>query len=108
MDGIKKKFAGYHQAMLSIVAVFNRYGIDLKPYNYEEYTTSVAIAIRPLLDAAGNLEREETSSFISLMNLHNDVIRFGEVRGIIFSDEEKTFVIDDDMREFLARQSMGL
>lgn len=110
MTGIKLNFAGQYQALLSIKAAFERYEIDLAPYGYEEYTTSAGFAIQPLIHAAENIEQEETSTIIDLQELFKKVIHFGEVRGIKFSEEAKTFGdgVDDEVRELLALKVMGL
>jgi hypothetical protein len=109
MESIKLNFAGHYQVLLSIKAAFEHYGIDLTPYKYEVYVTSAAFVINDMMKMAENLELSESSSFIALRQLHAKVIRFGEVRGIKFSPDEKTFgSISEDVSDALARQVMGL
>lgn len=110
MDGIKQKFAGHYQALQAIKAAFERYEVDLSKYGYDEYTCPVGFAIPTLITAAENIEREETTIFIGLMDIFKKIIRFGEVRGIEFSEDAKTFGdgLDDEAAESLARRAMGL
>lgn len=110
MESIKLNFAGHYQVLSAIKAAFDNYDIDLAHYKYEEYTTSAAFAIETLKNAAENIEYSETATIISLHQLFKDVIHFGEVRGIEFSDDAKTFGegVDDEVRDALARRAMGL
>ncbi len=108
IDSIKLNFAGQYQALLAIAAAFKNYGVELSKYGYSEYTASVKAAINPLIIQAQNIEQSETSTFISLRKLFKDVIRFGEVRGIKFSDSDKTFPFDDEIRTLISKQAMGL
>lgn len=109
MESIKLNFAGHYQVLLSIKAAFEHYEIDLTPYKYEEYVTSAASVINDMIKMAENLELSESSSFIALKQLHAKVIRFGEVRGIKFSEEERTFgSVSEAVSDALARQAMGL
>lgn len=110
IKSIKLTFAGNYQALLSIRAAFERYGIDLEKYGYNEYTESVNTAITPLILEAENIERSEISTFISLRSLFRNVIKFGEVRGINFSESQKDFGegYNEEAANILARQAMGL
>ena len=108
IESIKLNFAGQYQALLAIKSAFERYEVDLKPWKYDEYTASVNYAIKPLIIQAQNLEQSEASTSISLRKLFKDVIRFGEVRGIKFSDSDKTFPFDDEIRTSALKKAMGL
>lgn len=110
ITGIKLKFAGHYQALMAIKAIFDRCEIDLAPFGYEEYITSASFVIDALVNEAENMEQEEVASIVSLQQLFNNIIHFGEVRGIKFSDGDKTFGdgVDDEVREILARRAMGL
>ena len=110
MDGIKLKFAGHYQALQAIKAAFERYEVELSKYGYDEYICPVGFAIPTLITAAENIEREETSVFIDLMDIFKKIIRFGEVRGIEFSEDAKTFGdgFDEEAGALFARRVMGL
>lgn len=110
MESIKLNFAGHYQVLNSIKAAFERYEIDLTPYGYEKYTTRAEFAIRDLITSAENIEQDEVSTIVSLNQLFNAIIHFGEVRGIEFTENAKTFGdgVDDEVRDILARRAMGL
>lgn len=110
IESIKLNYAGHYQALLAIRAAFERYEVDLSKYGYDEYTQKGEFAISNLITAAVNIEREETTISLDLVKLFKAVIRFGEVRGIEFSEEAKTFGdgFDDEAEEILARRVMGL
>ena len=111
IHGIKYNFAGHYQVLNSIKAAFERYEIDLAPYGYEEYTTSAGFAINKLITSAENIEQDEVSTVVSLLQLFKDIIHFGEVRGIEFTENAKTFgdgVDDEETKEIIARRAMGL
>ena len=109
INGIKLNFAGQYQALITIKSAFDRYGIDLAPYGYEEYITSAGFAIQPLISAAKNIEQDEVSTVLSLKNLFDDILKFGKVRGIEFTPAEETFgEYDEEDRELIARRAMGL
>lgn len=109
IEGIKLNFAGQYQALLAIKAAFERYEIDLKHYGYDEYTTSVAFAIKPLENAAANIEQDEVSTVLSLKRLFDDVLKFGKIRGVTFTPDQETFgEFDEEEENLLARRAMGL
>lgn len=110
IESIKINFAGQYQTLLAIKSAFERYGVDLKKFGFEEYTISAGSAVKELIYQAQNIEQSETSTIVSLRKLFKDVIRFGEVRGINFSKSEKTLTadIDDEARKILTRKAMGL
>lgn len=113
IDAIKKNFAGHYQALLIIKKLFSiyNYGIDLRVHGYEEYTQSAEHATMPLIKAAQNLELSGSAAPFSMYKLFRDVIRFGEVRGIKFSENEKAFVDgieEDNLKEMQTRKAMGL
>lgn len=110
IENIKINFAGQYQALSTIAAAFENYNIDLSKYGYTEYLRSAAITIEQLINKTRDIEQSEISTFISLKNLLEDVIRFGEVRGITFSENVKTLGadMDDEARTILARKAMGL
>lgn len=108
--GIRDKFNGNYQVLLTIVSAFENWGIDLAKYKYNDYITPAAVIIVKLIADAENIETSEVSSFISLRELLHNIVHFGECRGMIFSDEFKT--LDSELetvaKELLARQAMGL
>lgn len=110
MGHIKLNFAGHYQVLKTIVAAFEHYEIDIKQYSYDEYIENANSQIAILLEKASNLEQSEISGVLALKKLCNDVIHFGELRGLEFTDSEKSFgvEIDDAAAEILARSAMGL
>lgn len=110
ISNIKLNFAGQYQALLTIAATFENYGVEVSRYGYDDYLRSVSLAIEPLIIQARNIERSEVSTAISLKKLLKNVIHFGEVRGITFSENVKTLGdgLDDDASNQLARRAMGL
>lgn len=110
IENIKLNFAGQVQLLEIIEKTFDNYGIDMSRYNFSEYTKPSQLVIADLSVKVENIEQSEAAIFLSLTNIYKAIIHFGEVRGIVFSDSEKTFSngVDDEIREELARQAMGL
>ena len=110
ITGIKLNFAGQFQALLCIKAAFDRYNIDLKPYGYEEYTTKAEFTLRSLVAAVSDIEQEESGAIIGLHDFFKKLVRFGEVRGIMFDDDFKSFGsdVDEEISDTIARKAMGL
>lgn len=110
INTIKINFAGQYQALLAIAAAFENYDVDLSEYGYAEYLKSVSFAIEPLFLQAKDIEQSEVSTFVSLHKLLKDVIKFGEVRGVTFSEDTKKFGdgLDEEAKEIIARKAMGL
>lgn len=110
INTIKLNFAGHYQVLNSIASILKSNDISPEQYGYSEYTRSVTDVIPGLISMAENLEQEENNAIISLHNFFKAIIRFGEVRGVAFSESEKNFGegIDDEAKETLIRRSMGL
>ena len=110
IKNIKYNFAGQYQVLLSINAAFGKYGIELSKYGYDEYLRSASAVIQELIHEAKNIEQSEVSTFVSLRNLFSDIIKFGEVRGIKFSESEKDFREghNEEADDIFAKQVMGL
>lgn len=109
MEGIKLNFAGQYQALQTIAAAFDRYEVNLEKHGYGEYLSSAAVILPDIIDYADNMEQDKTVVLVSLSTLFKKIIRFGETRGIHFTDNEKAFdALDDDARDIMARQAMGL
>lgn len=112
INAIKLKFAGQYLVLNSIRSVFKHCGVDVdaKPYCYSEFTKKAEEELAEVIILTENAEQEETTAMISLRNIFRKLIRFGEVRGITFSEEERTFSYDmlDEEEEIRARKSMGL
>lgn len=110
IKNIKYNFVGQYQVLLSIKAAFKQYGIELSKYGYDEYLRSAAFVIEDLINKTEDIEQSEVSTFVSLRNLFRDVIRFGEVRGLKFTDSEKDFGEGHNEKadDILARKAMDL
>lgn len=115
--GIRDKFKGNYQVMATIKAALEGFGIDLKPYKFNDYTEPAKESIARLIINAKNIETSEDTSFISLEELLNDVVYFGRCRGMVFSDDFASLPtnisgavakIKDDVQTQMARQAMGL
>lgn len=108
IESIKLNFAGQYQALLTIQAAFERYGVNLKDYKFNIYTTVAETAVNALIIQAENIELSEMSAFISLKKLYDNVISFGEIRGIVFTDEQKEYPFSDEVRTEILKKSMRL
>ena len=115
--GIRDKFKGNYQVMATIKATLEGFGIDLKPYKFNDYTEPAKESIARLIINAKNIETSEDTSFISLEELLKDVVYFGRCRGMVFGDDfaslpahvsEAVDKIKDDVKTQIARQAMGL
>ena len=115
--GIRDKFKGNYQVMATIKAALEGFGIDLKPYKFNDYTEPAKESFARLIINAKNIETSEDTSFISLEELLNDVVYFGRCRGMVFSDDfaslpthisDAVDKIKDDVQTQIARQAMGL
>ena len=115
--GIRDKFKGNYQVMATIKAALEGFGIDLKPYKFNDYTEPAKECIARLIINAQNIETSEDTSFINLEELLNDVVYFGRCRGMVFSDDFASLPanisgevakIKDDVQTQMAREAMGL
>lgn len=108
--GIRDKFNGNYQVLLTITSALENYGIDLKKYQFGDYIATAAEKLVKLIKDAENIETSEASSFISLRELLHNVVHFGECRGMIFSDDFKMLnsELETVAKDLLARQAMGL
>ena len=108
--GIRDKFNGNYQVLLTIASVFENYGLDLTKYKFNDYITPAAEIIVKLIADAENIETSEVSSFISLRELLHNIVYFGECRGMVFGDDFKMLdsELEDVGKELAARQAMGL
>lgn len=110
VDGMVKTFNGNYLAARAIRAAFEAFGAEETALKFKDCTTTAYITIDALLKKAENLEYSADTTVISLRNLLNDAVRFGETRGIVFSDAEKKLGdgLDETAIEYMARREMGL
>lgn len=115
--GIRDKFKGNYQVMVTIRAALESFGIDLKPYKFDDYADTAQNRIAALIINAKNIETSEDTSFISLEELLNDVVYFGRCSGMDFSNDfislksdvaESFEKVKDAVKTQIAREAMGL
>lgn len=110
IKNIKDNFAGNYNAISSIVALLEFYGLKPDSYGFKEYARHSSDALNEIDIMVGNLERSQEAVFLDLRMIYEKIVTFGKVRGLMFSDE----VLNDDAlrdevaEEEIAKRVMGI
>jgi len=108
--GIRDKFKDNYQVMLTLAAALENQGYKLEDFGFDYYIHPASLILAQMIDNASNIETSADSSFISLRDLFNAVIDFGEKRGMVFGETIKKLDerVADVISDYLVHEAMGL
>lgn len=110
ISNAKYNFAGNYNAITSLVALLECYGLKSESFGYKEYARHSSEALNEIDIMVKDLERSEQAVFLDLRMIYEKILTFGKVRGLEFAESELN---DDALRnelaeDLIANQVMGI
>ena len=109
IDSIRENFSGDHYALTAISEALKAQGND-RDYRIDEYAAPAEEKIIALVKEAKNMEAEPSGAIVKSVEFYSHLVRFGETRGIKFSDTERIVGgnVSDVAEDYMVRRVMGI
>lgn len=114
IETIIKNNIGRYQVLNVIQTALEGYGIDIKPYNFPAYASSVAVTIPPLKLQTESMELSPQSTCVYWEKLFDNLMTFAANLGVAYEDKKFDIEIEymdklkEEIAEKQARTAMGL